>query len=91
MEEFVDAFASGVVRLAAGEVSPIGPPLPAGLPETEATVLSSGIGLGPTGVDAVARRSGVEMRELLPARALLELKGCVTRDAGGAFLRRMAR
>jgi DNA processing protein len=39
------------------------------------------------GVDVVARRSGVEMRELLSALALLELKGYVTRDAGGAFVR----
>jgi hypothetical protein len=27
------------------------------------------------------------MRELLLALALLELKGCVTRDASGAFVR----
>jgi hypothetical protein len=43
-------------------------------------------------VDVVARRvadsaGGVEMRELLSALALLELKGYVTRDAGGAFVR----
>jgi DNA processing protein len=35
----------------------------------------------------IAGRSGVEMRELLPALALLELKGYVRRDASGAFAR----
>jgi DNA processing protein len=90
VEEFVDAYASGVVELAAGDVSPCDPPLLAELPETEATVLS-GVGFEPTGVDAVAGRSGVEMRELLPALALLELKGYVTRNPGGAFVRRTAR
>jgi DNA processing protein len=59
----------------------------AGLPETEAAVLS-GVGLEPRGVDAVARRSGIVMSELLPALALLELKGFVHRDAVGAYVRR---
>ncbi len=49
-------------------------------------------GFEPTGVDVVARRvadlvGGVEMRELLSALALLELKGYVARDASGAFVR----
>ena len=64
-------------------------PVPAGLPESEAAALA-GVGFEPTGVDVVARRvagSGVGMRELLSALALLELKGYVTRDAGGAFVR----
>jgi DNA processing protein len=82
IEEFVDSYASGIFEPAMGD-----PPLPAGLPETEATVLS-GVGFEPTEVDAVAGRSGVEMRELLPALALLELKGYVTRNPGGAFVRR---
>ncbi len=56
-------------------------------PRNEARVLS-GIGFEPTPVDAVADRSGVEMRELLSALALLELKGYVTRDAAGALMRR---
>jgi DNA processing protein len=60
---------------------------PAGLPETEAAALS-GVGLEPRGVDAVARRSGIVMSELLPALALLELKGFVHRDAVGAYVRR---
>jgi DNA processing protein len=82
IEEFVDAYASGIFEPVVGD-----PPLPAGLPETEATVLS-GVGFEPTEVDAVAGRSGVEMWELLPALALLELKGYVTRNPGGAFVRR---
>ena len=82
IEEFVDAYASGIFEPAIGD-----PPPPAGLPETEATVLS-GVGFEPTEVDAVAGRCGVEMRELLPALALLELKGYVTRNPGGAFVRR---
>jgi DNA processing protein len=59
----------------------------AGLPEAEAAALS-GVGLEPRGVDAVARRSGIVMSELLPALALLELKGFVHRDAVGAYVRR---
>ena len=43
-----------------------------------------------SGVDVVAGRSGVEMRDLLPALAMLELKGYVTRDVGGAFVRNPA-
>ncbi len=82
IEEFVDAYAPATFEPAKGD-----PPLPAGLPETEATVLS-GVGFEPTEVDAVAGRCGVEMRELLPALALLELKGYVTRNPGGAFVRR---
>ena len=64
-------------------------PAPVELPEKEAAALA-GVGFEPTGVDVVAQRvagSGVEMRELLSALALLELKGYVTRDAGGAFVR----
>lgn len=85
IEEFVDAYASGTFEPALGDQ-----PRPAGLPETEATVLS-GVGFEPTEVDAVAGRSGVEMRRLLPALALLELKGYVTRNPGGAFVRRPTR
>ncbi|MDQ3636795.1 MAG: DNA-processing protein DprA [Actinomycetota bacterium] len=76
-----------LARDAAGE--PEATPVPAGLPEKEASVLA-GIGFEPTGVDVVAQRlagSRVEMRELLSALALLELKGYVTRDASGAFVR----
>jgi DNA processing protein len=81
--EFVEAVAPrGRVTLEA-PVSDV----PAGLPETEAAVLS-GVGLEPRGVDAVARRSGVEMSQVLPALALLELKGFVCRDGVGAYARR---
>jgi DNA processing protein len=60
--------------------------VPTELPEPEAAVLMS-VGFKPTEVDVIAGRSGIGMRELLPALALLELKGYVTRDAGGAFVR----
>ena len=81
--EFVEAVApQGGTRPAAPVTA-----VPAGLPETEAAVFS-GVGLEPRGVDAVARRSGVEMPEVLPALALLELKGFVRRDGVGAYVRR---
>ena len=85
--EFVNAMAAenGVPKV--GEVSDGISPLPAGLPEPEAAVLS-GVGLEPRGVDVVARRSGVEMPKVLPALALLELKGFVSRDGVGAYVRR---
>ncbi|MDQ3637286.1 MAG: DNA-processing protein DprA [Actinomycetota bacterium] len=63
--------------------------IPVGLPESEALVLA-GVGFEPTPSDVVAGRSGVSMRELLPALTLLELKGYVSRDAAGAFVRRSA-
>ncbi len=50
----------------------------------------AGVSFEPTGVDVVAQRlagSRVEMRDLLSALALLELKGYVTRDASGAYVR----
>ncbi len=50
----------------------------------------AGVGFEPTGVDAVAGRCGVEMRVLLAALALLELKGYVTRNPGGAYVRKAA-
>ena len=57
-----------------------------GLPEHERAALM-GVGFEPTGVDAIAGRSGIGVRELLSALALLELKGYVRRDAGGSFVR----
>ena len=47
-----------------------------------------GVGFEPRGVDAVAKRSGIEMPEVLTALALLELKGFVSRNGVGAFVRR---
>lgn len=85
--EFVNAMAAESVVSMAGEVPSEPSPLPLGLPETEAAVLS-GVGLDPRGVDVVARRSGVEMSRVLPALALLELKGFVSRDGVGAYVRR---
>src|SRR5919202_1275328 len=61
-------------------------PVPAELPEKEAAALM-GVGFEPTEVDVVAGRSGIGMRELRPALALLELMGYVTRNASGAFVR----
>lgn len=60
--------------------------LPAELPEKEAAVFG-GVGFEPTEVDVIAGRCGIAMREVLPALALLELKGYVKRDAAGAFVR----
>ena len=92
--EFVNAVASRAASPELplpNEAPPADPaPVPAGLPEGEAAALR-GVGFGPAEVDAVAARSGVGVRELLPALALLELKGYVTRNAGGAYVRRPAR
>jgi len=83
-------FASAVGPRDAGtpaERAPLEVPLPVGLPATEEAVLS-GVGFEATGVDVVVRRAGIEVREVLPALALLELKGFVSRDAVGAYTRR---
>jgi hypothetical protein len=50
------------------------------------------MGFEPAGVDVLGRRvaelvGGVEVRELHSALALLAIKGYVTRDASGAFIR----
>jgi DNA processing protein len=82
--ELVDAYASGTLT---GGRSPAEPLVPAELPETEAAVLS-GVGFEPAEVDAVGGRSGVDMHEVLPALTMLELKGYVMRNVGGAFVRR---
>jgi DNA processing protein len=84
--EFVEAVAPPGGR--ARRDDPFGLP-PAGLPDAEAAVLS-GVGLEPRGVDAVAKHSGVAMQEVLPALALLELKGFVNRDGVGAYVRSTA-
>jgi DNA processing protein len=85
--EFVDAVAREHRIPAVGEVSGGVQPLPAGLEDTEAAVLI-GVGFEPRGVDAVAQKSGVEMPEVLTALALLELKGFVSRDGVGSYVRR---
>jgi DNA processing protein len=76
--EFVDAVAREHRVPAAGGASAGVQPLPSGLEDTEAAVLC-GVGFEPMGVDAVAKRSGVEMPGVLTALALLELKGFVRR------------
>jgi DNA processing protein len=85
--EFVDAMAREHSVSVTGGASGGAQPLPAGLEDTEATVLC-GVAFEPMGVDAVARRSGVEMPEVLTALALLELKGFVRRDGVGSYVRR---
>jgi DNA processing protein len=87
--EFVGAVAPESGAPKSDQVPESTSPLPAGLPEAEAAVLS-GVGLDPRGVDVVARRSGVEISRVLPALALLELKGFVSRDGVGSYVRRAA-
>lgn len=87
----VDLFVETVAPEPAPQPLPVAdgdaaPAAPVELPKHEAAVLM-GVGFEPTEVDEVAERSGVGMRELLPALALLELKGYVTRDVRGAFAR----
>jgi DNA processing protein len=85
--EFVDLVAREHRVPAADRASGDVQPQPSGLEDKEAAVLS-GVGFEPRGVDAVAKRSGVEMPEVLTALALLELKGFVSRNSVGAYVRR---
>ena len=85
--EFVDALAREHRDPVTGGASGGVQPLPAGLEDTEAAVLG-GVGFEPRGVDAVAKRSGIEMPDVLTALALLELKGFVSRDGVGSYVRR---
>lgn len=62
---------------------------PEGLPDGEAAVLR-GVDFRSAGADVVAGRAGVEMRAVLSALAMLEIKGYVARDAAGNFARRAA-
>jgi DNA processing protein len=94
LDRFVEVVAPEAASqrlLVAQDASTGAEPVPAELPEKEAAALA-GVGVEPAGVDVVASRvadsaGAVEMRELLSALALLELKGYVTRDASGAFVR----
>lgn len=63
------------------------PEPPIGLPEAETGVLR-GVDFRSVGADVVARRTGVEMKVVLSALAMLELKGYVARDAAGNYARR---
>jgi DNA processing protein len=85
--EFVDAVAREHRVPVTGGVSGGDQPLPSGLEDTEAAVLC-GVGFEPRGVDVVAKKSGVTMPEVLTALALLELKGFVSRDGVGSYVRR---
>ncbi|MDP9424827.1 MAG: DNA-processing protein DprA [Actinomycetota bacterium] len=91
IDEFVDAVAPPAqeplkLMTAGGDMGPEDPSA-AGLPEDERAALM-GVGFEPTGVDAIAGHSGIGIRKLLSALALLELKGYVRRDVGGSFVRR---
>jgi DNA processing protein len=86
--EFVDAMArEHRVPVTKDGASGGTQPLPAGLEDTEAAVLC-GVGFEPRGVDEVAKKSGVTMPEVLTALAMLELKGFVSRDGVGSYVRR---
>ena len=87
--EFVEAVAPRQERLAvcADTGSVASGSAPEELPEKEAVVLA-GVGFESTGADVIAGRSRIQMREVLSTLALLELKGYVSRDASGAFVRR---
>lgn len=86
--EFVEAAAPLQEELPRRKDREAGTKLPAGLPEHEAAVLS-GVGFEPTEVDVISTRSGVGMRDLLPALTMLELKGYVGRNVSGAFVRKI--
>lgn len=85
VEEFADAVAPKDA-IAQAATLPVADGAPPELPEHEKAALV-GIGFEPTEVDVIAGRSGVGVRELLSALVLLELKGYVRRDAGGAYVR----
>jgi DNA processing protein len=91
VEEFADSVAPGEKAPATeGESSGEVPyEVPAELPANEAAALS-GVGFEPAGVDVVAARSGMGVGELLSALTMLELKGYVSRDSGGSFVRKAA-
>jgi DNA processing protein len=85
VEEFADAVAPEGA-MATESPLPVANVAPPELPAHEQAALK-GVGFEPTEVDVIAGRSGVGVRELLSALVLLELKGYVRRDAGGAFVR----
>jgi DNA processing protein len=85
--EFVDAIAREDRVPVPGGATGGDRALPSGLEGAEAAVLC-GVGFEPRGVDAVAKKSGVTMPEVLTALALLELKGFVSRDGVGSYVRK---
>lgn len=66
------------------------PEIPVELPDSEAEVFG-GVDFRAAGADVISGRSGVEMRRVLSALSMLELKGYVARDAAGNFARRTVR
>ncbi len=85
VDEFVESVAP---EKKAAPVAPEVPfEAPPELPPDEAAALS-GVGFEPAGVDEVAARSGVAVRELLSALTMLELKGYVGRGSDGSFVRK---
>ncbi len=87
VEEFAESVAPGEKAPATGHE--LAGEIPAELPANEAAALS-GVGFEPAGVDVVAARSGMGVGELLSALTMLELKGYVSRDSGGGFVRKAA-
>lgn len=85
IEEFAAAFGEAVKP--EPEVSGAGPGVPEGLPPAESRVLTA-VDFAPSGIDVIGARSGLDMRSLLPALTLLELKGYIAKDSSGAFVRR---
>ena len=85
----VEKLPSGLVAAEPVGQEPVLPDPPVGLPEDEAGVLR-GVDFRSVGADVVAGRTGVEMKVVLSALAMLELKGYVARDAAGNFARRSA-
>lgn len=83
--EFVDSVAP--VRSETPSQPELRVEAPPELPPNEAAALS-GVGFEPTGVDVAAARSGLIVGDLLSALTMLELKGYVSRDSGGSFVRK---
>ena len=89
IDEFLEAVGAPDTSPDRRKVEPVSPKPPEGLPEREAEVLR-GVDYRSAGADVVAGRTGVEMKAVLSALSLLELKGYVARDAAGNFVRRAA-
>ena len=87
--EFLEAVCGPGPPSGRGSAEPVLSEPPESLPEREAQVLR-GVDYSSAGADVVAGRTGVEIKAVLGALAMLELKGYVARDAAGNFVRRAA-
>ncbi|MGI8649192.1 MAG: DNA-processing protein DprA, partial [Rubrobacter sp.] len=85
IEEFAATF--GEAAQPEDELESPGLTVPEGLPPNEAKILSA-VDFAPSGIDVIGVRSCLEMRSLLPALTLLELKGYIAKDSSGAFVRK---